>query len=103
MSQLEDEFGADWERRRGELVQLCEGSEGSILPRLSHTHCGRGLFYTHNEAKMPGVGAEATGSGFSLSEPVLHPCLGLRLSPWSRCSERLAAIIIIIIISALDI
>lgn len=28
VSQLEDELGADWERRRGELVQLCEGSEG---------------------------------------------------------------------------
>lgn len=28
VSQLEDEPGADGERRRGELVQLREGSEG---------------------------------------------------------------------------
>lgn len=28
VSQLEDEFGADGERQRGELVQLREGSEG---------------------------------------------------------------------------
>lgn len=28
VSQLEDELGADGERQRGKLVQLCEGSEG---------------------------------------------------------------------------
>lgn len=28
VSQLEDELGGDGERQRGELVQLCKGSEG---------------------------------------------------------------------------
>lgn len=28
VSQLEDEPGADGERQRGKLVQLCKGSEG---------------------------------------------------------------------------
>lgn len=37
---LEDEPCADRERQHGELVQLCEGSQGSVLPTLSHTQWG---------------------------------------------------------------
>lgn len=68
--------------------QACSAAQGlgglNPAEALSHTHTATvGSFSnTHNEAKTPGVGTGATGSWFSHSEPVLHPCLGLGLSPF---------------------
>lgn len=59
---------------RARRVKSCRGSH-------THTATVGSFSHTHNEAKMPGVRAGATGSWFSHSEPVLHPCLELGLSP----------------------